>query len=244
MRKQMEDWENEDAPTNTATRLSSKKLNLATVLVGALILIILIWAAWFLYHKKAGNSKKEGRDESNNKSTQISASSDIAINGTKAISLDSGSKKENPIPSFSNQNAIELADRFYKDPFKNSRGNAKENVADSVKSLLHAGQFNEAVQKMERGMTANASISDKEVMAHAYFRNRQWDKAALYFKVIASSGQPPQAKRSEWYLTLSLLAQGPGFKPEFQKKLSEILSDKNHPNFNEAQKLHLSMNKN
>ncbi len=99
-------------------------------------------------------------------------------------------------------------------------------------SAYKSGSFKKAIKEWE-------AIEEKtpEVyyyLAHCYFNTREFDRAITLFQEL-SSGTSVYSFSSDWYLALAYLASG--ITGESMKKIDMILENKNHPYYNNAQKL-------
>ncbi len=135
-----------------------------------------------------------------------------------------------------------LADEFYQEraflPPSNSRSTGGANSLDRARKNFQDGKYTDVITQLDPSKTSGTdALQQKELLAHALYKNRQWEQAATAFREIIASRKQPCAQRAEWALALTLLHQMPAKKPLFDRVLKDINDNPQHLFFLQARAL-------
>jgi tetratricopeptide (TPR) repeat protein len=83
----------------------------------------------------------------------------------------------------------------------------------------------------------NLDNTELTLLAHAYFKNGQYDKASDTFKTIIDRNNPALTEEVEFFYLLSLLAQSREQEPDFIQQMETILADPDRAFYTEAKGL-------
>lgn len=126
-----------------------------------------------------------------------------------------------------------IALQWYKPPQQpaGSMGEAEERWARGAEAFRQ-GNFADAADQLSK--IEHPAPEVIYYLAHSYFRNGAFDKASFAFQQL-SAGSSVYSYPSDWYLALSLLADGQ--YAGLNEQLERITSDNSHPYFKDAREL-------
>jgi tetratricopeptide (TPR) repeat protein len=134
-----------------------------------------------------------------------------------------------PKPRKATPEYIALAEKYYEPPGNLRNGGGRTPVAlDSAKTAFLLGNYSEAVQLFERIVAKDSSILNQNLLAHAYFKNKQYSLAAVRFEAVERRGIAPFQQSSQWSQALCYVALFPKFNKEATRLLKTIRADTAH----------------
>jgi tetratricopeptide (TPR) repeat protein len=117
------------------------------------------------------------------------------------------------------------------------RGN-DNNSKDEWKPIIEAYQAKNYDKVLELLQKQPVGMTQQEWSGLIYFKLKNYDKAASYFKTLVNDPNAILGKeRIEWNLALCYAAQYPSKAKELKDILNDILSDKEHAHFEDANTL-------
>lgn len=248
IREQITQWEKEPPPENTGNKKNRRSNRKWWFGFGALLLGLLI----FYLIQKPGNKPPEpppvkeqlpkiDRAEQAPVSPNQGAGSDTAKQDIAEIQND---KIDEVQSKPRNIDYIALAESTYAKPeFLSGLRSGEENPQ---KTALNKGiqafideDYQTAVKELESiDPQNNATLYEaaKETLAHAYFKNRQFSKAATLFQSIVDESSFNKDE-PEWYLLLSWIGDYAKNKKRADVLLERISNDKLHNHQRDAANL-------
>lgn len=96
------------------------------------------------------------------------------------------------------------------------------------------GNWEQAISHFNSALL-NAAIEDKtylqEWLAHSYFKNKQYDKAAQLFEELTKNGSNQIRSRAEWYFLLALLPDHDRHQETINNLLDKISAPDSYHNY-------------
>ncbi|MBK8557780.1 MAG: hypothetical protein IPL65_19465 [Lewinellaceae bacterium] len=121
----------------------------------------------------------------------------------------------------------------------------KDSTLSATQILKQDGfaAFNKAEYKACIGKLSKVPATDKgyfttmEYLGHAYFRTKEFKKAAATFQMVYEQNLPLSTDRARWYYLLAMLADGKEDSASFKTNLNLLANDPSRDYSQQAQKL-------
>ena len=162
----------------------------------------------------------------------------------RAIAEENNRSQDKSAINSSNTNNQQLALASYNDSSLPNvtlgilRSETNENA--KAEEAYKAGEFEQTIQLLED--ESNKSPLIHQMLGHAYFQMGAYEKSATAFEAITNGNDPAFARKVEFYLLLSYLAQGMEESEEFTGLLDKLMDSERHPNNKDATKLSEKLN--
>lgn len=185
----------------------------------------------------AEDFSKEQEDTQRNKFTLIkNKKSWIAIAASFLFLLFIGAGSFAKL-NYSNETIVQ---DFYRSPnWTNTiRGQENETSRTKINLLLVNEDYQKLISYLEE--TQNDNSDYNYLLANAYLKNKQANKAITTFQEVILSSNKDTKASAEWYLILSYLQNGDNEKAQNQLKF--IIQNKHHPNYHKALELEEKLN--
>lgn len=145
-------------------------------------------------------------------------------------------------PSAASADYAALAGEFYREndfiPPKGSKGGGTSSSYNQALDSYRDGRLGNVITQLKPGLDQGAdALQRRELLAHTYYKNGQYDAASEEFRAIIATRKSPYAQRAEWALVLTLLHQMPAKKPLLDRVLGNITANPGHPFYGQAQAL-------
>ncbi|MEZ4934371.1 MAG: hypothetical protein R2788_19875 [Saprospiraceae bacterium] len=109
---------------------------------------------------------------------------------------------------YSNESLVKAHYTYSSDDFL--RGNGDASVLSDAKKLFDNGDFNGVIKSLDKvSPDSPFSIKADYLLAHAYFKKKDFQKASLFFKkIFVEKEKAGHFKDAQWYWLLSNLEEG------------------------------------
>lgn len=194
-------------------------------------LILAAWGGWAYYFQKKSPPVIESVTEPAAPAAGPADTATVAPPPTRPMAERRPAAV--PPPSSAQPDTAEKILAFHESPghlLGQLRGapTATTNLADALKAY-EAGRYAEVIRLLSSGAPTD---DGRELLAHAYFKNGQYDQAAARFRQMAGEGYGgPVQDRMEWNLLLSLLMQHPLGNAETAALLAKMLAPENYHDY-------------
>ncbi|MCC6413599.1 MAG: hypothetical protein IT270_18225 [Saprospiraceae bacterium] len=131
----------------------------------------------------------------------------------------------------------QLSQTYYQDSdfqvqnSSSSKGSGLEtSIWDQATKNYSSGDYSDVITTLKPALKLQPNdVKGKEMMAHALYKNRNYDEAAKYFRELARVSDRTVSQRAEWALVLTLLNRMPARQSELYRVLAEIENTPGHP---------------
>ena len=141
----------------------------------------------------------------------------------------------------------QLSQTYYRDSDfqvqNSSKGTGLESsIWDQASKNYRSGDYSDVITTLKPALKLQPNdIKGKEMMAHALYKNRNYDEAAKYFRELARVSDRTVSQRAEWALALTLLNRMPARQNELNRVLTEIENTPGHAFAAKAKELKAKM---
>lgn len=129
----------------------------------------------------------------------------------------------------------QLSQTYYRDSdFQVQNSGSKStglesSIWDQASKNYRSGDYSDVITTLKPALKLQPNdVKGKEMMAHALYKNRNYDEAAKYFRELASVSDRTVSQRAEWALVLTLLNRMPARQNELNRVLAEIEKTPGH----------------
>lgn len=251
LRKKMQTWKANHVIKNPAATEGGSVLNIKYFLKWIIGFAVIAIVFWFLYLKPQQKIQqipaiKKEEDLDNQPTNPLNPSEQTKQIEQKPVNpnIAHNDKKESLPPKALKLNEDDaysaLAKDFYDNPDLSNEILKGESIKnDPLESALEAWKNNDFIKVIELTQTYPKNspiyIHSQELLAHAYFRNKNYLKAEKVFSNIIDSDSGATGEDAEWYKLLCLMALKKTKDADIL--INKILNASAHPKNSDAKNL-------
>jgi tetratricopeptide (TPR) repeat protein len=242
LRQKMYAWEEE----YQAHEINKNKLNAFKFSwkIGIGIIGIVAFLASIIYYSLYKKSTKTDTTPTQKADTTIQSISPIAQAPPPASTQKTEDRKQNDILRQSKENNrdeiyyMTYAENLYKEPSLSTlRGSNPNTLLLEANDAFIDKDYQKVVAILKDIEPLDPQYAEtKVILAHSYFKLKQYEKAQLIFKELIKTGNP-YTEDAEWFLLLCYLTNFSKNKKNIDINLQNILKDSLHKHYNQAQEL-------